>query len=134
MESWVGGGTPINLLRTDHYKVIVLIGCHRMVMHSVEAVLDTGAGPNLVRESMLPSDWRRYASSAAKHPRIRDANNRRLNVECVVSLHLNIGGQRLRQSFLFCKELAVPAILGCAFIRRFVEAILPLQNKVVPRY
>ena len=94
MESWVGGGAAINLLRTFHYQGIVLVGCHRMVMHAVEAVLATGAGPNLVRDSMLPSDWRWYASSSAKLPRVRDANNRRLNVEGVISVAIRVLGHR----------------------------------------
>ena len=45
-------GVSINLLRTEHYKVTVLLGCSKMLMHAVSAVLDTGAGPNLVRESL----------------------------------------------------------------------------------
>ena len=42
----------VNLMKTDHYKVMVLLECTHSVMHTVEAVLDTGAGPNFVRESL----------------------------------------------------------------------------------
>ena len=103
-------------------------------MHTVSAVLDTGAGPNLVRETFLPKDWHRYAQRAAELPCICDANSRRLKVEGVVPMYVDIGGQILQTSFLVCKDLAVPAILGCSFIQRFVSAILPQENKVVLRY
>ena len=127
-------GASINLLRTDHYKVTVLLGCSKMLMHAVSAVLDTGAGPNLVREDLLPADWHKYAQNVAELPRICDANNRRLKVAGVVPMYVDIGGRRLQTSFLVCKELAAPAILGCSFIQRFVSAILPQENKVVLKY
>ena len=60
----------MDLLKTDHYKVISLIGISRVLMHTVDAVVDTGAGPNLVRESLLPPDWRRYASGEKDMPPI----------------------------------------------------------------
>ena len=112
----------------------MLMGCNLIHMHTVDAVLDTGAGPNLIRESLLPQGWQRYAQRAKSLPRIRDANNRRLNVEGILPMILDMGSQRFRASFLVCKDLAVPAILGCSFIQRFVEAILPQENKVVLKY
>ena len=43
-------------MKTDHFKVIATMGTSRTVMNSVLAILDTGAGPNMVRESFLPKD------------------------------------------------------------------------------
>ena len=126
--------TIVNVLRADHYKVTVLMGCNLIQMQTVDAVLDTGAGPNVIRESLLPHGWQRYAQRATSLPRIRDANNRRLNVEGILPMILDMGSQRFRASFLVCKDLAVPAILGCSFIQRFVEAILPQEHKVVLKY
>ena len=120
-------------MRTDHFKVICLVGATRQLMHTVLAVLDTGAGPNLVRESLLPKDWRRLAGKQDVYPLIRDANGRRLNVEGVVQLNLDLGGQSLRVRFLVCKNLAVKAILGCDFIRRYVQGIFPQSDKLILR-
>ena len=111
-----------------------MLGCSQVKLQTVDAVLDTGAGPNLVRESLLPDDWHRYAQRTRETPRIRDANNRRLKVEGNIPLIIDMGCHRLRASFLVCRDLAVPAILGCEFIQRFVEAILPQENKVVLKY
>ena len=124
----------INVLNADHYKVTVLMGCNLIQMQTVNAVLDTGAGPNLIRGSLLPNNWQRYAQRAKSLPRIRDANNRLISVEGIIPMILDMGSQRLRASFLVCKDLAVPAILGCSFIQRFVEAILPQENKVILKY
>ena len=121
-------------MKTDHYKVMVLLGCARSLMHTVEAVLDTGAGPNFVRESLLPPDWRKYSTDASIIPSIRDANNRRLKVSGVVRMYVDIGGYKLHTSFLVCRELAVQALLGCDFIQKYVEAILPQKHQVVLRY
>ena len=84
--------------------MVVLLGCNHSLMHSVEAVLDTGTGRNVVRELMLLSDWRRYGLSTFELPRIRDANNRRLNVDGALAVHLDIRGQPIRQSFLAYKD------------------------------
>ena len=102
-----------------------------MLMHTVDAVIDTGAGPNLVRESLLPRDWRRYATGDTGIPAIRDANNRTLKVEGAVRLYVDVGGLRARVRFLVCKDLAVKAILGCDFIHRHVQAILPQKQELI---
>ena len=81
-------------MKTDHFKVIATMGTSRTVMHSVLAILDAGADPNMVRVSFLPKDWRRFlVKTDSPYPLIRDANGRKLNVEGVVSIYLNIGGR-----------------------------------------
>ena len=115
----------------DHYKVVSLIGISRVLMHTVDAVVDTGAGPNLVRESLLPSNWRCYASRETKVPPIRDANDRNLKIEGVVRLYVDVGGLKARLRFLVCKDLAVKVILGCDFIHKHVQAILPQRMQIV---
>ena len=82
----------MDVLKTDHYKAISLIGISRMPMHTVDAVVDTRAGPNLVRESQLPPDWRRYASGETDMPPIRDTNNRMMKIEGIVRLHVDVEG------------------------------------------
>ena len=121
-------------MKTDHFKVMTLMGTSKTLMHSVLAILDTGAGPNMVRESFLPKDWRRFlVKTDSPYPVIRDANNRQLKVEGVVVLFVDVGGVSFRVRFLVCKNLAVKAILGCAFIRRYVQGIFPQEDKVILR-
>jgi hypothetical protein len=47
-------------LVTRNYKVSATVGVSATVLTPVSAILDTGAGPNLIRESSLPEDWERY--------------------------------------------------------------------------
>ena len=126
--------STVNLMKTDHYKVTLLLGCSKSLMHSADAVLDTGAGPNFVRESLLPVNWRKHSADASGYPSIRDANNRRLKLSGVIPMYVDIGGFQLRTNFLVCSELAVKVILGCDFIQKYVQAILPQKHQVVLRY
>ena len=36
----------MSLFSVDHYKLISLMGMSRVLIHTVDAVIDTGAGPN----------------------------------------------------------------------------------------
>jgi hypothetical protein len=47
-------------LDTRNYKVSATVGVLATVLTPVSVILDTGAGPNLIRESALPEDWERY--------------------------------------------------------------------------
>jgi Retroviral aspartyl protease len=46
-------------LATRNYKVSATVGVSASVLTPVSAILDTGAGPNLIREKVLPEDWER---------------------------------------------------------------------------
>ena len=97
-------------------------------MHIIETVLDIGASPNLVRESLLLPDWRKYSTNASKYPSIRDNDNRRLKFSSVFRMHVDIGGYKLHTNFLVCPELVVQVLLGCDFIQKYIEAILPQKR------
>jgi hypothetical protein len=44
-------------LATRNYKVSATVDVSATVLSPVFAILDTGAGPNLIREKVLPEDW-----------------------------------------------------------------------------
>ena len=121
----------VYLLKMDHHKIISFIEISRVLMHTVNAVVDTGAGSHLVRELLLPPNWRRYASGETDMPPIRDTNNRTMKIEENFRLHGDVGGLKARPRFLVCKDLAFKAILGCDFIRRHVQSILPQKHELV---
>ena len=72
----VSDASQVNLMKSDHFEVICLVGATRVLMHKILVVLDTGSGPNLVRESLLPKDWTSFAIKQDSYPSIRDANGR----------------------------------------------------------
>jgi hypothetical protein len=95
------------------------------------AVLDTCAGPNLIREDLLPKNWEVYRIPGLPLPRITNAIGRRITARGVVQLHVPVGGMERRVCFYVTPGLAVPCILGCNFINLHVKAILPKEQKVL---
>ncbi len=87
------------------------------------AILDTGAGPNLVRESFLPLKWKKYRKPLGFKFNIVDANGNRMLPLGRISLTVKLGNSHLRTSFNVVEILSVPVILGSVFIRRHVKAI-----------
>jgi hypothetical protein len=95
------------------------------------AVLDTGTGPNLIREYLLPKNWEVYRIPGLALPRITNDSGRRISARGLVHLHVQVGGLVRRVRFYVTPGLAVPCILGCNFINLHVKAILPKEQKVL---
>jgi len=100
-------------------------------MWSCRPVLDTGAGVNIVRTSVLPANWMAYAKKLTTLPRIRDANNNCLVTKYATHLCVDTGGVRLFAQVLVSDNLSVPCILGTEFIEQNIEAILPRLPKII---
>ena len=96
----------------------------------MRAVLDTGAGPNLVREDILPKDWDRWRVPNIPLPRITNASGKKILAKGVIVLYVQLGTTVHRVRFYVAPGLAVPCILGCNFINLHVKAILPKEKKV----
>jgi hypothetical protein len=96
----------------------------------VRAVLDTGAGPNPVREDILPKDWERWRVPNIPLPRIANASGKQILSKGVLVLYVQLGTTVHRVRFYVAPGLAVPCILGCNFISLHFKAILPKEKKV----
>jgi len=114
-----------------HYEIAVSLGPCMRVMRSCQPVLDTGAGANIVRTSVLPANRMAYAERLTTLPRIRDANNNCLVTKYAIHLYVDTGGVRLFDRFLVSDNLSVPCMLGTEFIEQNIEAILPRLRKIV---
>jgi len=89
------------------------------------AVVDTGAGPSVIREDMLPEGWNEYASRAPPRTQVRDASGQLLKVNAEVSLTIYVGVTAMKYDLLEVKSLSVPPILGWDFQRNDVDTISP---------
>jgi hypothetical protein len=118
-------------LTTRNYKVSATVGVTTAVSSPVRAILDTGAGPNLVREEVLPEDWERHRIPGEPECHIVGAGGRRLQQRGVVQLYTQVGRLRTRMKFIVVAGLAAECILGCLFINRHVQTILPKEKKVL---
>jgi len=125
--------TVTRLLRRAlwHYEIAATLGPSMRVMRSCRPVLDTGAGVNIVRTSVLPANWMDYAEKFTTLPRIRDANNNRLVTKHAIHLYVDTEGVRQFDRFLVSDTFSVQCILGTVFIEQNIEAILPRLRNVV---
>ena len=112
------------LMRLDNYKVVIEYGSSASDLQEGAAVLDTGAGPNCIREDAVPQGAR---SKIREDPdyRVFDANGNALSLRGVVTLRVRAGRRLVKTDFIVCQTLQVALILGTEFIDRQVEQIRP---------
>jgi hypothetical protein len=100
-------------LKSRNYKVPATVGDTTMVATPVRAILDTGAGPNLVREEVLQEDWERCRAAEEPNYHVVGAGGRRLRQKGVITLCVELGRLRTKARFLVVPNLAAECILGC---------------------
>lgn len=105
------------------YKVMAAIGNRVLTFSLVLFVLDTGAGPNLVRSSALPTSLRKRADKSRVIVNLQYASQHKLAMLGVVHLLGNVGDCTTLQPFVVVRNLAVQGFLGCTFIDYHVEEI-----------
>jgi hypothetical protein len=105
-----------------------------VVATPVYAILDTGAGPNLVRGDVLPEDWMRYLTTEEPHFRVVGASARPLPKQGVLTLCVQLGKVKAHAKFIVVKHLTAGCIRGCQFIDRQVTSILPKERRVLLNY
>jgi hypothetical protein len=74
-------------------------------MVPVRAILDTGAGPNLIREEILPEDLERSRLSGTPAYQIIEAGGRPLRQRGVITMHVQLGTLRVQSRFLVVTSL-----------------------------
>lgn len=78
------------------------------------AILDTGAGPNLVREDVLPKPS--LPNLQPMRVSIRAAGDTTIRVEGVIRSTVKIGGHKASTGFVVASKLATKGILGTVFM------------------
>ena len=94
-------------------------------VYQTPCVLDTGAGPSVVREDVLPPGWEQQARRAPRSTHVCDASGQLLKVKSQVGLSVFVEGASMPFQFLVVKSLSVPVILGMDFQKEHVKAIYP---------
>ena len=110
------------LFARENYKVRAEVGLTRNLMVAHPTCVDTGAGPNCVRESAIPGDWRKYERTD-EPLLVRTANGSQLNVIGVVDLFVRLGRDVVKAPFLVCSSLQVPVLLGTTFTNKHLRRI-----------
>ena len=94
-----------------NFLVAASVGLTRATTRLAETVVDTGAGPNLIREDVLPRSWMRYKRELPVSFRIIDANGKILNPEAIIPLYVRMGKTVMQSLFVVVRNLSVPCIL-----------------------
>jgi len=118
------------VLRKDNFKVTTTLSFGGEDPVSVAAVVDTGAGPSVFREDLLPPGWRAHAGRAPTRTRIVDASGQALKALARLPLTLHVHDKPMHFPFIVVKRLSVQRIIGCDFQRQYTKAILPKGGKV----
>ena len=111
------------LMTSKIYNVLgsVATGGNAFKPHTI--AVDTCSGYNLVRKADLPPDWNRYVIRGAPLPRLAGANSNPLRLTAVVRLTVRLRNTTFRIPFVVAEQLAVPVLLGTAFIDAHVRSI-----------
>lgn len=80
-------------------------------MHKVTAVLDTGAGPNLVRKEFRQTDWTQR-TKPERDPGLTSATKTSVRVDGIILLHVRIGDLRDRACLGIVDRLEVTLLIG----------------------
>lgn len=96
-------------------------------MFASVAVLDTGAGPNLIRRGALPPGTVIHKDETVT---LRNASNKPIYTLGVAHLDVNLGSGRHRVTFIVCDKLATDVLLGCEYCDKYIEAIKPRKREV----
>jgi hypothetical protein len=118
------------LFKSHNYKVCVSIGASATVLYPLQAVLDTRAGINLVRDDILPAHWENMVLPDVSLPRIINSSGLRMPARGFLILYVQMGHLLKRVRFYVTPGLGVPCILGCTFINLHVEIIHPKARQV----
>ena len=83
----------ISLMRSDNYKVIMSIGRTVRTMQRRPVLVDTGAGPNFIRQDAVPKG-RNWPMPKEENHHIVDANGNRIEVVGKTTLFVQVGRYR----------------------------------------
>ncbi len=111
----------VRALSLQTYKIDELICTTKATQRPVLTVLDTGAGLNLSRSSMLPPEALAAMDTERRVAQLYSAMNPRLESLGVLTLSVSVGGQTSRQPFIVVRRLGTDAILGAHFIDEQID-------------
>lgn len=121
---------PVCALSLYNYKVEAQIGASRHSLMPVVSVIDTGAGPNLVKAELVPAQVLQSLDSNRQVVNLASASNHRLETLGVVHLIVQVGQQASRHPFVVTRQLSADVILGCTFLDNHVEGIFPRRRYI----
>lgn len=107
----------------QNYKVYANIGVTRKALTKFAIVLDTGAGSRFIRPAVIPDRLQRHIPPNPNPNNIRDANGRKVSVDGMIDLVVEIGTRAEVVQFKVNERLGTNVILVCDFCNKYVKEI-----------
>ncbi len=94
-------------------------------------VIDTGAGPNLIRLGAYPEVALRSMDTTRRIANLRGASRHQLHTLGIVNHMAQIATQFSRVPFVVVRNLGADALLGCSYTYEFKEAIMCTRRPII---
>ena len=111
------------VLSSEVYYVHGSVGADASAMAPHRIAVDTCSGYNLVERSRLPKGWETCKAEAETLPRLAGAERTPLRLTGLVYLAVRLANNVYRVPFYVVEKLAVPVLLGTAFIDTHVKTL-----------
>lgn len=114
---------PVCKLSGLNYKVEAAVETSHGAWLQALAVVDTGAGPNLIRADLLTPEKLSKISKDQNIVNLASASGHSLDVLGLINLPVRIGKQVTTTTFVVSRALNADILLGCHYIDKAVEDI-----------
>ena len=118
------------LIARSNYQIDAYVGMKPRSLVRFTTVLDSGAGSNYIKKGLLPETLVRRIPPLKKRTDVRDANNKRVNIEGTIHLYVKVGHSTELVPFYVVDKLGTDIILGCEYLDKVVDAIRPRRGVV----
>lgn len=122
---------PVCHLSYFNYKLNARIGPTKDAQLERLTVLDTGAGPNLIRSGLVPEEFLAQMDKSREVVNLSSASKHRLDVLGLIPLTITVADLTIRQTFVVVRQLGADVILGCHFIDKALEFIAVQKRHVI---
>lgn len=131
IETTFDGTDEIGSSQSRNYKVRCEVGLKIWSIAVVPAVVDTGAGPNLTRQTFRPPGFCKDGRTTVMWPRPEIAFGHALQKNGMDLLYVKICGNTVRVWFGVSDEFALKTFLGTSYIDRRIRNILSMEHRDV---
>lgn len=125
--SLLAKSNPHRALETPNYKIYTYLESSKPNSKRVFTILDTGAGPNILRSDLLPKEATFYPLDSAN---LESASVEEILISGIEIVELQIGDTVVRTETYVSSNLKTAFIVGCHFCYRMVESIRPHRKLI----
>lgn len=110
----------VSLFKNKYYKVSVSIGSNLLGLRPTFCIIDTRAGPSLLRADILDQSWLNTIRQRSVSE-IRVAQDIKLSLSATIIPHHFMGESRTRVAFDVVDKAAVPVLLVTTDMDTFLK-------------